>query len=95
MEQVIAESRYSQNRLSVSAERTVADPAATLESFNRQFQLTRKEAEAVGRGWEAEPGNTMFSVINAYTRAAQDKELTGEERHRLERVGGQILALVR
>jgi hypothetical protein len=95
LEQVISESRFSQNLLSASAERTVADPPATIESFNRQFQLTRKEAEAVARGWETEPGNTMFSVINAYTRAAQDQALTGEERHRLERTGGQILALIK
>jgi len=95
LEQVISESRFGQNRLSASTERTVADPAATMESFNRQFQLTRKEGETVTRAWEIEPGNTMFSVINAYTRAAQDNELSGEERHRLERIGGQILALVK
>jgi len=95
LEQVISESRFGQNRLSASTERTVADPAATMESFNRQFQLTRKEGETVTRAWEIEPGNTMFSVINAYTRAAQDHELSGEERHRLERIGGQILALVK
>ena len=50
---------------------------------------------SVGGAYAYEQGFTMFNVINAYTRAAQDKELTGEESHKLERVGGEILALVK
>jgi hypothetical protein len=92
--QVIYESHYNQERLSLSTETRVDDPLATIGSFNRQFQLTEKEAEAVERGWGYEQGYTMFNVINAYTRAAQNRELNGEEAHKLERVGGEILALV-
>jgi hypothetical protein len=43
--------------------------------------LTKKEAESVSCAWEIEPGETMFSVINACTRAGQDRDLSGEERH--------------
>jgi hypothetical protein len=93
--QVIHESHYNQERLSLSTETRVDDPLATIGSFNRQFQLTKKEAEAVERDWTYEQGSTMFNVINAYTRAAQDQQLTGEEAHKLERVGGEILALVK
>lgn len=93
--QVIHESRYSQERLAVTVERTVDDPAATIESFNRRFLITKQEAEAVTRAWGMESGQTMFHVINAYTRAAQDRELEAESRNKLERVGGQILALAR
>ena len=93
--QVIYESHYNQERLALSTETRVDDPLATIGSFNRQFQLTKKEAEAVERAWVYEQGFTMFQVINAYTRAAQDRELTGEESHKLERVGGEILALVK
>jgi len=93
--QVIYESHHNQERLGLSTETRVDDPLATLGAFNRQFQLTKKEAEAVERGWSYEQGYTMFNVINAYTRAAQDRELTGEEAHKLERVGGEILALVK
>ena len=93
--QVIYESHYNQERLALSTETRVDDPLATIGSFNRQFQLTKKEAEAVERGWSYERGYTMFNVINAYTRAAQDRQLTGEEAHKLERVGGEILALVK
>jgi hypothetical protein len=37
----------------------------------------------------------VFYVINAYTRAAQGSQLSSEETHKLERIGGEILALVR
>jgi hypothetical protein len=93
--QVIYESHLGQDRLQLSTQTQVNDALATIGSFNRQFLLTKREAEAVERGWALEPGQTMFSVINAYTRAAQDNQLTGEETHKLERVGGEILALVK
>ena len=93
--QVIYESHHNQDRLALSTETRVDDPLATIGSFNRQFQLTKKEAEVVERSWAYEQGYTMFNVINAYTRAAQDRQLTGEESHKLERVGGEILALVK
>jgi hypothetical protein len=95
LEQVIYESRYGQNSLAVSTERMVADPLATISAFSRQFQLTKKETEAVERAWRLEPGQTMFHVINAYTRGAQADELSGEGKNKLERVGGQILALTK
>jgi len=93
--QVTYESQRSQNRFSLSREQSVENPLATIDSFNRQFQLTKKEKETVTRAWEEEPGNTMFAVINAYTRAGQDHELSAEESNRLERIGGQILSLIK
>jgi len=93
--QVIDESRYSQASLAVASQSRVDDPLATLRSFNRRFLVSRAGTEAVVRAWEAEPGQTMFHIINAYTRAAQDRGLSVEESNRLERVGGQILALTR
>ena len=62
------------------------DPLATIGSFNRQFQITKKEAAAIEQAWEIEPGYTLFHVINAYTRVAQDNSLTAEEAYKLERV---------
>jgi hypothetical protein len=93
LSQVIHESRHNQHQLRISTQKTVEDPLATIRSFNRQFQLTKNESEAVEKGWETEPGNTMFAVINAYTRAAQAVTISNEERNKLERVGGRILAL--
>ena len=95
LSQVSYESRHSQNRLQISTETPVHNPDETFSSFNRRFQITKNEAEVVEMAWGQEPGETMFSIINAYTRAAQFSELTAEESYKLERVGGLILALVK
>jgi hypothetical protein len=95
VKQVIEESQSNQDKLIISKEKTVQDPPATIDSFNRQFQLTKREAEAVKGAWTIEPGRTMFDVINAYTQAAQNTKLNEEEINKLERVGGQILALTK
>jgi hypothetical protein len=50
----------------------VENPLMTTESFNKQFQLGEKEREAVEWGWDQEMGNTMFNIVNAYTRAAPE-----------------------
>jgi hypothetical protein len=93
--QVIYESHYNQERLTLSTETRVDDPLATIGAFNRQFQLTKTEQEAVEKAWAHEEGYTMFNVINAYTRAAQERDLPGEQSHKLETAAGQILALVK
>jgi hypothetical protein len=93
--QVVHESQHGQRRFMISMETPVDNPLDTISSFNRQFQLTQKQATAVEHGWQFEQGSMMFHVMNAYTRAAQDSSLSAEESYRLERVGGQILALVR
>ena len=95
LREVVWESERSQGRFELSTRSSVDDPLASIGSFNKQFQLTQGEAQAVERAWEVEPGNTMFNVINAYTRAAQDRELDAEATYKLERVGGLILSMVR
>jgi len=95
LRQVVYESEHNQRRFELSTQSRGDNPLQTIGSFNRQFQITKKEAEAVQRGWEYEPGYTMFEVINACTRAAQDPTLTAEESYKLERVGGMILSLVK
>lgn len=95
LKQVIYESEHSQRRFEISTQTRLDNPLSTIGSFNRQFQLTKKEAEAVTHAWEIEQGMTMFHVINAYTRAAHDGDLTAEEEYRLEHIGGLILNMVR
>jgi hypothetical protein len=92
---VVSESRHNQERLGITVEKEVPEPLTTIGSFNRQFQLTKKEGQAVEEAWGLEAGYTMFYVINAYTRAAQNSGLSVEESNRLERIGGQILSLVK
>lgn len=97
LRQIIYESQQNQGRFEISTRTELDDPLATICSFNRQFQITKNEAEAIEHAWEIEQGfpTTMFNVINAYTRAAQDNTLTAEESYKLERVGGMILSLVK
>ena len=95
LRQVVYESEHSQRRFEISTQNRVDNPLSTIGTFNRQFNITKKEAEAITHAWEIEQGFTMFHVINAYTRAAQDTSLTSEESYKLERVGGLILSLVK
>jgi hypothetical protein len=93
--QVVYESESTQRKFAISTQSQVGDPLATIGSLNRQFNITKTEAEAITQAWEIEPEYTMFSVINAYTRAAQDPGLSAEESYKLERVGGLILSMVK
>jgi hypothetical protein len=54
----------------------VNNPETTIESFNRQFQLGKIEKEAVKWAWPLEVGDTMFNLINNYTKAVQYEGLT-------------------
>ena len=95
LRQVVYESEHNQRRFEISTQTRLDNPLSTIGSFNRQFTLTKKEAEAVQLAWEAEPGTTMFNVIGAYTRAAHEADLTAEEAYKLERIGGMILSMVK
>ncbi|MBF0551682.1 MAG: DUF932 domain-containing protein [Deltaproteobacteria bacterium] len=95
LRRVIQESDRSQEKFRISLTSEVHDPLATIASFNKQFQLTKDEGQVVEQAWSLEAGFTMFHVINAYTRAAQDRSLGVEESVRLERVGGLILKMIK
>ena len=95
LRQVIDDSQNSQRRFEISTQTHVDDPLATIGTFNSQFQITKREADIVKDAWEVEPGMTMFHIVNAYTRAAQDSALTSEESYKLEKAGGLILSLVK
>jgi Domain of unknown function (DUF932) len=85
----------NRDQFRLSMESKVDDPAATIQSLNRQFQLTEKERDAVEWGWHFEPGGTMFAIVNAYTRAAMFNGLPASSAYRLQSVGGQILSMVK
>jgi hypothetical protein len=94
LEKVSLELARKREQLRISTESPVDNPAATMENFNRQFQLNKAEKEAVEWGWSREAGYTMFSLVNAYTRASQFEGLSAEESYRLQRTGGMILEMV-
>jgi hypothetical protein len=93
--QVAESSNRQQAQMVISVNTPVHNPIQTIESFNKRFALTQAEGEMVKASFAQEPGETMWDVIQAYTGSARAPELTVEAAYRLERVGGQILALVK
>ena len=89
-----AELAMQRGKFKISMDSPVDNPSATLESFNRQFQLKEPERNAVEWAWPQEAGDTMFNVVNTYTRAAAMDGLPAESSYRLQKVGGDILAMV-
>jgi hypothetical protein len=93
--QVAESSNRQQAQMIISVNTSVHNPIQTIESFNKRFSLTQTEGEMVKLAWEQEPVQTMWGVIQAFTGAARSPELPVEAAYRLERVGGQILAMVK
>ena len=79
----------------LSIESKVDSPEASIASFNRTFQLRKEEIEAVEWALPLEYGHTMFNVVNIYTKAAQFDGLSAESSFRLQKVGGQLLGMVK
>ena len=95
MDKVSHELGKQKNQIGLSMESHVDNPMQTIESFNRQFQLNQPEREAVVEwAWPQEMGDTMFNIVNTYTRAAQFKGLSAEKSYHLQRVGGNILGML-
>jgi len=94
MNRVGTELGKQKDQFRISMESHVDDPLMTIESFNRQFNLNIQEREAVEWGHTMEPGNTMFSVINAYTAGAKHEKLPVESVYKLQKTGGIILSMV-
>ena len=95
LEGVVSQSRQHQGRFMISTQTPVEDPENSIETFARQFQITRPEAEIVKKAFYMEQGATMFHIIQAFTRAAQDKSLSASDAYRLEKAGGAILSMVK
>jgi len=95
IDQVLIDSHRRKDQLMISTETPVSNPMATIESFNKQFGINQAEAEIVKQAWQTEPGDTMFAIINAYTRSAQEPGLAAEEAYRMEKIGGRILSMVK
>jgi hypothetical protein len=93
--QVSQQMLSQQGQFRLSMESPVADPQTTMYTFNRQFELTETEQEAVAWGWLWESGQTMFHIINAYSRAGMFHGLSAASSYRLQTVGEQILTMVK
>jgi hypothetical protein len=94
--QVSESSNRQQAQMVISVNTPVHNPIQAIEGFNKRFGLTLAEGEMVKASFGQEPGDdNMWKIIQAYTGSARAAELTVEAAYRLERVGGQILALVK
>ena len=82
------------DRFRLSLESPVDDQLGTLERFNKQFALKESEREAVAWAWPQEAGDTMFHLVNTYTRAAAMEGLLAESGYRLQKVGGEVLEMM-
>ena len=94
MKKVSLELEQQQVRFRISMESEVDDPFATVEKFNTQFQLGKDEKEAIAWAISLEYGETMFQIVNTYTRAAQFQGLSAESSFRLQKVAGNILNMI-
>jgi hypothetical protein len=94
LDQVGEQAQILQKQFQMSIESKVDHPLESLNAFNTKFQLGKVETEAVDWGFEKEPGETMFHIVNAYTKGAQFETLNPESSYRLQHVGGQILNMV-
>ncbi len=92
---VIEDSKKRQFQFMLSTKARVEDPFKSIEAFGRRFGLTQSDIETVRTAYWLEQGETLFHVINAFTRAAQDPGLDAFDKHRLEEAGGRILSLVK
>jgi hypothetical protein len=95
LEQVVWDSQRKRIQFLTSTKTPVDNPIETINSLGKQYGLTQEETKNVEKAFYLEDGETMFSVINAFTRAAQESDLSASESYKLEKVGGQILSLVK
>jgi len=94
LENVSYELGKQKHQFKLSMESKVDNPLSTINNFNRQFQLAKDEKDAVEWAWPHEMGDTMFHIVNTYTRASQYSGLSAESSYQLQRVGGNILGML-
>jgi len=95
IEDVSRKALHQKEAFKHSMESPVNNPESTIDSFNRQFQLSSAEKEAVTWALPFEYGKTMFNIVNTYTKASQYEKLSAESSYKLQKTGGAILAMLR
>ena len=95
LENVVSQSSHVQNRFQISVQTPVDNPESTIDTFSRQFQIPQMQTEIVKQAFYLEQGATMFHIIQAFTRAAQDISLSATDSYRMEKAGGTILSMVK
>ena len=94
LEKVSYELGDKKDQFIISMDSVVDNPESSMVNFNKRFQLNKIEQEAVNWGWCHDVGQTMFHVIQAYTKGSQYQYLNAESSFKLQRTGGNILAML-
>ncbi len=94
MDQAVQKAVQHADLFKLAIDHKVEDPSALIQTFGRQFQLTKEEVELVQSNYMAPP-DTMWAVINAFTAAANTFHLSVEKSAQLQFIGGKILGMVR
>ena len=81
------------NRLGDTRNVIVRDPVPVLDRISERYHLDDGEKEAMHRAFHREPGDTLFSVIQAVTGSGNDPALGIESREKLQELGGRLLEL--
>ena len=81
------------SRLEATREIHVPDIAGTFGRVNERFDLGKPQVQEVETAYQVEPGNRLFDVVNAYTRAANSPALPLPDRAQLQEVGGHIVGM--
>lgn len=73
-----------------SKEITVVNQTELVAALSKEYKLTIPQGRAWLNGIAAEPGDTVFHMVQGLTRAAQD--FVGDSRRNMEEVAGLIVA---
>lgn len=72
----------------------VSEPAKVLAKLAERYELVEDEAAALRVAFNVEPGESLYAVVNAITRAGNSEHLPLPSRHKLQTLGGRIVDLV-
>ncbi len=94
---VSEEASVQAEQFKFSLESPVESVQETFNTFNQKFLLDEQQKTALDWAWDFEgkpENNTLFEIINCYTKAAQFTDLPVQSKYKLQKVGGEILIMV-
>lgn len=95
IENVLTSSQEIRVDLIAAMQLVYDDTNEVFDKINKRFSISEQEKEAVVWGFSHEVGNSLYHIINAYTKGAQYPVLSEDSRYRLEYTGGLVTGLVR
>lgn len=75
------------------AGQAMPNPMEAITSLVKRHQLSETQQQRIEAAWRWEPGESRIFLLHAITRAANDSELSLDERTQLQALGGELLQL--